>query len=173
MNDQFEELLALQEARKLPPVESWKPSQTGSIDISIDRAGNWFHEGAKITRKPLVNLFATILTCEEGEFFLVTPVEKMKISVESTPFLAVDLEVRGAGEAADILFSTNVGDHLLADRDHPIYMFDSEPIFLVRSKLEARILPSVYYRLVDLGIEESSELVVYSQGHRFSLGSTI
>ena len=120
-----------------------------------------------------MNLFATILTCEEGEFFLVTPVEKMKISVESTPFLAVDLEVRGIGEEADILFSTNVGDHLLADRDHPIYMFNSEPIFLVRSKLEARILPSVYYRLVDLGIEESSELVVYSQGHRFSLGSTI
>ena len=173
MNEQFEELLALQEARNLPPVESWKPSQTGSIDITIDRAGNWLHEGAKITRKPLVNLFATILTWEEGEFFLVTPVEKMKISVESTPFLVVDLEIRGAGEEADILFSTNVGDHLLVNQDHPIYVFDSEPIFLVRSKLEARILPGVYYRLVDQGIEESNELIVYSQGHRFSLGSTI
>ena len=173
MNDQFEELLALQEARKLPPVESWKPSQTGSIDINIDRAGNWFHEGTKITRKPLVNLFATILIWEAGEFFLVTPVEKMKISVESTPFLVVDLEVRGAGEKTDILFSTNVGDHLLVDRNHPVYMFNMEPIFLVRSKLEARILPSVYYRLIDQGVEESDELVVYSQGHRFSLGSTV
>ena len=173
MNDQFEELLALQEARKLPPVESWNPSQTGSIDINIDRAGNWFHEGAKITRKPLVNLFATILIWEAGEFFLVTPVEKMKISVESTPFLVVDLEARGAGEKTDLLFSTNVGDHLLVDRDHPVYMFNSEPIFLVRSMIEARILPSVYYRLIDLGIEESDELAVYSQGHRFSLGSTV
>ena len=173
MNDQFEELLALQEARKLPPVESWTPSQTGSIDINIDRAGNWFHEGTKITRKQLVNQFATILIWEAGEFFLVTPVEKMKISVESTPFLVVDLEVRGAGEKTDILFSTNVGDHLLVDRNHPVYMFNTEPIFLVRSKLEARILPSVYYRLIDQGIEESDELVVYSQGHRFSLGSTV
>ena len=120
-----------------------------------------------------MNLFATILTWQEGEFFLVTPIEKMKISVESTPFLVVDLEARGAGKNADILFSTNVGDHLLVDRDHPVYMFNSEPIFLVRSKLEARILTSVYYRLIDLGIEESDELVVYSQGHRFSLGSTV
>ena len=102
-------LLALQEARKLPPVESWKPSQTGIIDISIDRAGNWFHEGVKITRQPLVNLFATILIWEDGDFFLITPVEKMKIQVENTPFLVIDMEVRGSGEEADILLSTNVG----------------------------------------------------------------
>mgnify|MGYP001158766956 FL=1 len=173
MNDQFEELLALQEARKLPPVESWKPSQTGIIDINIDRAGNWFHEGVKITRQPLVNLFATILIWEDGDFFLITPVEKMKIQVENTPFLVIDMEVRGSREEADILLSTNVGEHILVDANHPVYMFNNEPIFLIRSKLEARILTSVFYRLVEIGVEESNELVVYSQGNRFCLGSTI
>ena len=67
---------------KAPPVSEWSPQLSGDIDIVIDANGNWFHEGSKIQRAALVALFAKILRREhDGEYYLVTPVEKWRIRV--------------------------------------------------------------------------------------------
>ena len=167
----FDTLLSLQKQKRLPPLEQWQPAKRGQVDIRIDREGRWFHEGDEIKRQPLVDLFATLLRKEGGDYFLVTPVEQMQITVEDSPFVVVDMDVRGHGENADVLFTTNVGDYVLADTAHEIFMIGDTPYFFVRDGLMARIRRSVFYRMVDAGIQQNGALWIYSQGTGFNLGS--
>ena len=171
IDDLFETLTNLQTQKRLPPVHLWQPERVGEIDIRIDREGHWYHEGTRIKRQPLVDLFATILRKDGDTFYLVTPVEQMAIVVEEAPFLAIDLDIRGAGESKELLFTTNVGDFVVAGEEHPVYMVNERPFIEIRNGLVARIQRSVFYRLVEEGVEEEGALLVYSQGARFDLGS--
>ena len=85
--------------------------------------------------------------------------------------LEIGLRVRGSGKQTDLLFSTNVGDYIMADDAHPLSMQGERPDLLVRDGLSARLTRSVFYRLVDFGVEEDGALYVYSQGARFNLGA--
>lgn len=170
----FDTLEALQAEKKLPPVEKWEPERVGSIDIRIASDGTWYHEGSPFRREALVKLFSTVLRRDEDGYCLVTPAEKLYIEVEDAPFLAVNMEVKGQGRDAELLFTTNVDDHVVADADHPLRVEDQDgeprPYVLVRDGLEALVNRSVFYRLVEQAVQEGGELVVYSRGERFSLG---
>ena len=96
--------------RGLPPVHLWNPPHCGEIDIRIRKDGVWFHEGTPIGREALVRLFSTVLRLDPDGYHLVTPVEKMKITVEDAPFVAVDFTAAGAGAEQVLRFVTNVGD---------------------------------------------------------------
>ena len=73
-------LLARVKDRGPPPLHLWDPPFCGDIDIRIAKDGTWFHEGRPIRRQAMVKLFSTILmTDDSDEFFLVTPVEKVRI----------------------------------------------------------------------------------------------
>src|SRR5690606_16839278 len=122
MNPQslFETLQQAQADRNLPPVHRWQPERVGRIDIRIAADGTWYHEGDPIRRDALVRLFATVLRKDPDGFCLVTPAEKLLIEVEDAPFVAVALEVEGQGRDAQLLFSTNVDDHVVADAQHPL-----------------------------------------------------
>ena len=173
IDDLFETLTNLQRSKRLPPLHLWQPEHVGVIDIRIDREGIWYHAGTRIERQPLVDLFATILRREKDDYYLVTPAEKMRIVVEETPFIAIDLDVRGVGEAKQMLFSTNVGDYVIADQEHPIVMRGERPFLHIRDRLEARIQRSVFYRLVEEGEQRGDDLWVFSNGSAFNLGSVI
>lgn len=158
--------------RALPPVRDWNPSVCGNIDIVIRRDGGWTHEGAPITRAALVRLFSTILRLEADGYWLVTPVEKLKIVVEDAPFVAVAVE---AGEN-DLRFTTNVGDVVTADADHPIRLRNGEgdgvkPYVEVRDGLEALIARPVYYELAAMAHERAGVAGVTSGGVFFPLGA--
>ena len=76
-----------------PPLHLWNPPLSGDISIRINAQGDWYHEGSKIERQSLVNLFASILRREEdGEYYLVTPSEKWRIEVELHPLLIADFD---------------------------------------------------------------------------------
>jgi hypothetical protein len=164
--------------RKLPPVEKWNPAHCGEIDIRIARDGTWFHNGTPVGRRELVRLFSTILRRETDDYYLVTPAEKMRIRVEDAPFAAVLLEVRGEGADRELVFTTNVGDEVLAGQDNPIRVEtepqtqEPAPYLHVRSGLEARISRAVFYQLADLAVpgREEGELGVWSGGIFFPLG---
>jgi len=142
---------------KLPPVESWNPPFCGDIDMRIARDGTWYHEGSPIGRKPLVRLFSSILRREGDRYFLVTPVEKLGITVEDAPFVAVDFDVENPGPDQILRFHTHVGDCIAAGRSHPIRVVldpqsaEPAPYVLVRRNLEALIDRKSFYRLVELG----------------------
>ena len=82
--------------RGLPPVHLWNPAHCGEIDIVIKKDGLWFHEGTPIGREALVRLFSTVLRKDPDGFHLVTPVEKMRITVEDAPFVAVRVDAEWA-----------------------------------------------------------------------------
>ena len=127
-------------------------------------------------------MFATILRIDDGEYFLVTPVEKLRIQVDDAPFVATDMETEGAGEGRRIAFTTNVGDVVVADAEHSIRVethradggsLAPRPYVEVRRGLCALIARSVFYRLVDLAEEEANgEMSVWSAGTRFILGQS-
>lgn len=108
-------------------------------------------------------LFSTILKREGDRFFLVTPVEKVGITVDDAPFVAVDAVARGEGRDQLLEFETNVGDLVVAGEGHAIRVErdagtgEPSPYVHVRAGLEALIDRKTFYRLVDLGVHESHE----------------
>lgn len=151
--------------RGLPPVRSWNPAVCGEIDIVIGRDGRWTHEGRPIAREALVRLFSTILRRDDDGFWLVTPVEKLKITVEDAPFVATAVERDDAG----LRFTTNVGDAVTADAAHPIRVRRGRPYLEVRDGLEALIARPVYYELAGLAETQDGRLGVASGGSFFPL----
>jgi hypothetical protein len=166
--------------RGLPPVHLWNPAHSGEIDIVIQRDGAWRHEGALISREALVRLFSTVLRKDPDGYWLVTPVEKMKITVEDAPFVAVRVDrAKNEDGGEDLTFLTNVGDEVTAGPDNPIRVetgLDGEPrpYVHVRRGLEALINRPVFYELVEMAEEratpEGPQLGVASQGAWFPVG---
>ena len=154
-----------------PPVHLWNPPFCGDIDIRIARDGTWFYLGTPIGRAPLVRLFASILKREEGEHFLVTPVEKVRIRVDDAPFVAVDADMIDGV----LHFATNVGDSVAAGQENPLRVdlaADGEPApyVHVRRDLWARIDRKTFYRLVEMGEVRGDTVGVESGGVFFPLG---
>ena len=141
----------------LPPVHLWNPPFCGDLDMRIARDGTWFYQGTPIGRKELVRLFSTILKLEDGAYFLVTPVEKVGITVDDAPFVAVDFEQIDGATGPALRFETNVGDTTDAGHDNPIRVVrdpntgEPSPYVHVRAGLEALIDRKSFYRLVELG----------------------
>ncbi|MBD3665577.1 DUF1285 domain-containing protein [Sulfitobacter aestuariivivens] len=157
--------------RGLPPLEKWNPPFCGDLDMQIKRDGTWFYQGTPIGRPELVKLFSTILWREGDDYFLLTPVEKVGITVEDAPFVALDFESDGE----NLIFETNVGDHATAGPDNPIRVVRDEktgepsPYILIRRNLEALIDRKSFYRLVDLGVHHQDWFGVWSGGQFFGI----
>jgi Uncharacterized protein conserved in bacteria len=103
-----------------PPVHLWNPPFCGDLDIRIARDGSWWYLGTPIGRPALVRLFASVLRKDGDAYFLVTPVEKVGITVDDAPFVAQDFRVEGECEARRLVFVTDVGDETEAAPEHPI-----------------------------------------------------
>lgn len=163
--------------RRLPPVERWNPAFCGEIDIRIARDGTWFHLGTPIGRKEIVRLFSTILRREDEDYFLVTPAEKLRIRVDDAPFMAVLMDRQGEGQAQRLVFTTNVGDEVVAGEQNRIRVGTEPagpaPYVHVRRGLDARISRNVFYQLADIAVpgEDEGIMGVWSQGTFFALGA--
>ena len=161
--------------RGAPPVDRWNPDFCGDIDMVIKADGTWLHEGTPIRREALKRLFSSVLRKDEdGRTYLVTPVEKLKITVEDAPFIAVEMS-GGDGEAgATLTFRTDVGDVVEAGEEHPIRFAVTEdgafrPYLLVRGRLEAALTRALAYDLAGLIQEDERGLYLSSNGARFDV----
>ena len=147
----------------LPPVHLWNPEFCGDLDMRIARDGTWFYLGTPIGRKELVRLFSTIIRKDGDDYFLVTPVEKVGITVDDAPFVAVDFEISNPGPEQTLTFETNVGDFATAGPNNPIRVVrdpdsgEPSPYVLIRTNLEALIDRKSFYRLVDIGSHQDHE----------------
>ncbi len=161
------------------PDASWNPSCTGSIAIRIAADGQWYHEENPIRRQALVRLFASILRRDsDGGFYLVTPVEKLRIQVDDCPFVAVLVHMDGEGENTTLRFTLNTGDEVEAGGEHRLWVEERAggplPLLEVRPGLHARVARTVFYELVNratvLERESGAVLALASQGEVFVLG---
>jgi len=132
----------------------------GDFSIRIGRDGTWYYHGSPIGRLPLVKLFASVLRREpDGAYWLVTPAERGMIEVEDAPFVAVEVQAKGAGSEQILSFRTNLDDTVEAGESHPLRFVtdprtgEPAPYVLVRGALEAKIARPVFYHLVELGCE--------------------
>lgn len=142
-----------------PPVHLWNPPFCGDLDMRIATDGTWFYMKTPIGRHALVKLFASVLKREGEKYFLVTPVEKIGITVDDAPFTAVEMRQEGEGNARVLTFRTNVDDWVTCDADH-VLRFTPEPetgglkpYLHVRRDLWALVSRALFYDLVELGEE--------------------
>lgn len=161
-----------------PPLHLWQPELSGDIDIVILENGDWIHQGGKIKRLPLVRLFSSILRREDdGEYYLVTPVEKWRIKVADTAFVVVDMDVlKKNTNQQQIIFTTNVEDKFLLSQNHTLSVttnatsHEPHPKIVCEHGVTARLSRAVFYRLVDYAIERDGMMSVLSEGAWFELG---
>ena len=105
----------------------------------------------------------------------MTPVEKVGITVEDAPFVAIDFDADGAGQDQVLRFTTNVDDIVKAGPDTPIRVVrdpetgEPSPYVLIRRNLEALIDRKSFYRLVDLGVHHEGWFGVWSGGAFFGI----
>lgn len=184
------------EGRAIPPLENWHPEQIDEMDLVIKANGEWWHEGGHMTRESLVSLFATILWKEENdgvtEYFLKTPVQKLRIQVEDAPLLINDVGIVNEDGHSWLEFTTTTGDVVRLDDEHPIrlrhYLPKNEknvaqnnnqeetsqhadvatqirPYMLVRNGLTALIGRNVFYHLTEIGqlTEQDGETILTLQ----------
>lgn len=166
--------------KRLPPVHLWNPPFCGDLDMRIARDGRWFYMGTPIGRPAMVRLFSTVIRRDGDDYFLVTPVEKVGITVDDAPFVAVELAVDGAEEAQVLRFTTSVGDEVEAGAEHPIRVEtdpqsqEPAPYVHIRANLEALIHRNVFYQLVELAVAHEIDgvawLGVWSNGQFFGIG---
>lgn len=163
------------QGRSIPPLENWHPEQVIDMDLVIKANGEWWHEGTHMTRESLVSLFATVLWKEEkeglSEYFLKTPVQKLRIKVEDVPLLINDVGIVNEEGISWLEFTTTTGDVVRLDQHHqielrPFIVTDKEnavtndslasneqirPYLLVRNGLEALIGRNTFYHLTEIG----------------------
>src|SRR6185312_125854 len=109
-----------------PPVHLWNPPFCGDLDIRIASDGTWFYLKTPIGRPALVKLFASVLKREANNYFLVTPVEKVGITVDDAPFVAVEMQAEDQTGGRVLRFRTNVDECVECGPDHAL-RFDPEP----------------------------------------------
>ena len=159
LNRYLKEHITTRKSRAVPPLEKWHPSEVGDMDLLIKANGEWWHEGTKVTRQSLIDLFATILWKEndndEPQYFLKTPVQKLRINVEDVPFYITDINIVNKDNLEWLEFITSTGDVIYLDNEHPIkmqsYKGEQRPYIEVRYGMQALISRNVFMHLTQIG----------------------
>ena len=166
-------------AGELPPVEKWNPPLCENVEMQISKDGKWFFMNSLIGREKMIKLFSSVLRLDDdGSYYLVTPVEKIKIDVADKPFVIVTYDKETIDNQETFFFQTNVGDVVPLNSSHPLRVEFSEeteepsPYLLVRKNLEGLISRNVFYQLVQEASlnADTEELIIKSAGVSFSLG---
>ena len=165
--------------KSLPPIEKWNPPFCRDIDMTISKSGKWYYMGSEIKRPAMVKLFSGILRLEsDNSYYLVTPVEKVRIQVEDAPFVAVAITKVQSEGMNTVTFRTNLNDEIVLSKENPLSIEikkndEPSPYITVRNNLRALISRSVFYELVDLAetipIDGVPYLAIKSQGEIFKI----
>ena len=161
---------------KYPPVHLWNPDLCEGVEMNIDREGNWFYQGSIIGRDKLKILFSRILKFEDGNYYLVTPVEKVPVKVDLAPYMIIDYEIDELKQ--NILLKTNLDLSFPLDKDHMLQLKkvgdEYIPFVQVRNNIEGFISRSVYYSLIEIALNQGNgstdQLTLKSFDCSFSLG---
>lgn len=160
--------------KSYPPVEDWDPVYCGQLPLTIDSKGKWFYEGSPFTRPKLVNLFASVLKKEQDSYFLVTPVEKVKITVEDVPFIITQWQ-RDL-DSQQIICTTATADVFALDAEHPCELrIDPKqnqalPYIKVRRNLWAKLHQNVFYQWLEEAQESAGSIMIKSGDMEVCLG---
>ena len=152
------------------PLEQWQPDYCGDIDMAISSDGTWYHEGVAIKRAELWQLFAGILRREaDGEYYLVTPVEKCRVEVALHPLIITDMQWAESGGTPQLLAVLNAGGTFPVGPEFPLRLEEragGAAYIELPHGLSALCSRAAWYRLVDLADDDHS---IVSGGAKFFL----
>ena len=165
LSDMLAAVVPQDKIRRIPPLDKWQPTQVSAIDIEIRDNGEWWHEGGRITRQPLVDLFASVLWGERDDdgqvlHYLKTPHDKYQIRVADAPlFISAVDRVTGSDGVVWVMMTTTNGDVMRLDEAHLPYFkmfhhgeYTEERLYVdVRFHLKARFLNNAFFHLVNMG----------------------
>ena len=153
------------------PLGQWQPDYCGDIDMVISSDGTWYHEGVMIKRPELWQLFAGILRREaDGEYYLVTPVEKCRVEVALHPLIITDLQWDESGKTGQLMAVLNAGGVFPVGPEYPFKLEEKAggaAYIELPHGLSALCSRAAWYRLVDLADDDYS---IVSGGAKFFLG---
>ncbi len=156
--------------RQPAPLHLWNPDYCGDIDMAISADGTWYHEGMPIKRAELWQLFAGILRREEdGDYFLVTPAEKCRVSVALHPLIINDFEQIVSGGTSELVAVLNAGGRFVVSDQCPLRLeprANGAAYVTLPHGLSALCSRPAWYRLAELADEAHC---IESAGVRFSL----
>ena len=144
--------------------------------IKIKSNGEWLYQNSLIKKKALIKLFSSVLVADEkGNFYLETPAEKGMIEVEDAPFVITNFDVKGLNKKQEIIFKTNIDEEIVLSKKNPLFYKKNKesfiPYIVIRKSINAKILRSVYYQIINKFVEKKSKknLKIKSKGHEFRL----
>ena len=138
--------------------------EEGALRINME--GDWYYHGTLLERKGLVRLFYTVLTKEHGEYFLTTPVERVKIAVDDAPFAVIAVE---RDTINNIVLTLNDDSRILVDDEHTLFWSGQGILYVhVRENLDARFTLRCYLQLAEyFEHNEHGEFFIKSGGKQF------
>jgi hypothetical protein len=164
----------LKQQKSRPDLSQWHPKYCGEMDLVIKADGQWFYQGTPFKRQRLVKLLSSVLLKEQNDYFLITPVEKIKIIVEDAPFVLTQWQW-SSDVGTDMLVSTNVDDTFILNSEHPVRLATDDKLYVtVRDNLEARVHRNVYYQWIEVAQSHVNgqyiELRLHSGDATFCIG---
>ena len=144
--------------------------------IKIKSNGEWLYKNNLIKKKALIKLFSSVLVVDEkGNFYLETPAEKGKIEVEDSPFVITNFVIKDLNKNQEIIFKTNIDEEIVLSKKNPLfykkYKQSFIPYIVIRKNINAKILRSIYYQLINKFINKNTKkkLKIKSKGQEFTI----
>mgnify|MGYP001201613979 FL=1 len=97
------------------------------------------------------------------------------IEVEDAPFVITNFDVKGLNKKQEIIFKTNIDEEIVLSKKNPLFYKKNKerfiPYIVIRKSINAKILRSVYYQIINKFVEKKSKknLKIKSKGHEFRL----
>lgn len=148
------------------------------FDIHIDRNGQWFHQGAPMKRVALAKLFATVLhyDIDRNEYWLVTPHEQGRITVEDVPYVIVDCDIQNKQNIGDVITVRTNLDEVVEIGPENALVYDHEkslPYVVIRNNARARLNRQTRQYLIEHALnnngmdDATGALFIHSHGKKF------
>ncbi|MEZ9596874.1 DUF1285 domain-containing protein [Shewanella sp. 10N.261.52.F9] len=113
--------------------------------FDITDSGEWFYQGGKLPIK-FCKLFASILQRIEREYFLITPVEKLKVSVATQALILVDYDKQADGS---FWVKSSINTEHKVESLAQFVVTDDSIILLLEKGVEARLNRASFYRFIE------------------------
>ncbi|MGX9462573.1 DUF1285 domain-containing protein [Shewanella sp. A14] len=116
----------------------------------IQANGDWLYLDSPLPAK-FAALFSRILNCIDDEYYLITPVEKVKVTVEAYPLLLVDYHglSKDTHSNVKLVFTPSIGTQLPAINIADIIVTDDGIYVPLVRGLVGKLSRSCYYRYIN------------------------
>jgi hypothetical protein len=116
-----------------------------AVLFKIDARGDWFYLNESLPTK-FARLFSSILNHIDGEYFLITPVEKLKVEVSEWPLIIVDYHLLAIGGVEVV---TSLDTRYQLGSIDVFNVKDEEITVLIDRGLIAKLGRACYYRYIN------------------------